>query len=131
MAPVNRKVWKPEEMTAALNKIRRGQLSVRAASIKHGIPRRTLRDYLNENVTERRAPGRPPVLSEKDEEDLKERIFKLSSYGFPRHPKSIRRAVFRFADEHGIPNLFNAKNRRAGKNEIRMKQILSASLSTS
>lgn len=74
----------------AVQHVRDRKLSVKKASEVFGIPRRTLREYVSKDVTQRQKPRRPPVLSRAQEEALKQRIFKLNSYGFPVTAKALR-----------------------------------------
>lgn len=104
--------WTPEMMEEAL-RLRRAGHSQRYVENACGIPRSTLRDHFKTGKVERRL-GRKSVLSSQEEQDLSNRIIRLSNMGVPLTPKSVRRSVFSYCKKNGIGNKFNNESEMAG-----------------
>lgn len=119
MVPVTstRRKWSENDLHTALRTIRSKEMSIRAASVKFCIPRTTLRDYLKKSTSEVKRVGRKSVLTTDQENELKQRIFRLCDVGFPLTKKDLRKAVFQFCEENKIQNPFNSSKRTAGKSD--------------
>lgn len=100
-------------MNSALEACRGGTLSAKKASEVYGIPRRTLREYLDGQKRGKLKVGRKTVLTAEQENDLCERIFRLADVGYPITHKMLRMNVFKFCEENSIPN--NFKGGMAGR----------------
>lgn len=83
-------------MNFALEACRGGTLSAKKASEVYGIPRRTLREYLDGQKRGKLKVGRKTVLTAEQENDLCERIFRLADVGYPITHKMLRMNVFKF-----------------------------------
>lgn len=92
--------WNSEMMEEALRLLRQGH-SQRTVEQQTGIPRRTLRNHSKSGVVTRKL-GRKPILTKEDEDELEERIIRLSNIGLPLTPKALRRNVYNFVKTNGI-----------------------------
>jgi hypothetical protein len=70
-------------------------VSVNGASVEYGIPRSTLRRHLECDNTLK--PGGKTIFSKHHENMLKERLFYMTSRGFPCTTKDVRKYAFLFA----------------------------------
>ena len=62
-------VWNDEDMVLAMEDVKRGKMSVNAASKLHNVPRKTLDDMIRGRVRHGTKPGPSTILS-LDEEKL-------------------------------------------------------------
>ena len=62
--------YSQEALDQALEEVRGGKLSIRAAAKTYDVPRSTISDYLRGNSVEGCSLGRPPALPTKVEESL-------------------------------------------------------------
>ena len=62
--------WTDDAMVAALNDVKNGKTSIRAAATKYDIPHQTVRDYVTGRSAIGMRPGRKPVLKPEEEEAL-------------------------------------------------------------
>lgn len=110
-----RGTWSQADMTMALHAVKEGELSTNSAAKRYGVPRRTLRRYINQNKDIKSKLGRKAVLNADQENYLCNRIFRLADVGYPLTSKIIRLCVFRFCKENKIPNNFSMKKQIAGR----------------
>ncbi|KAL3277342.1 hypothetical protein HHI36_012693 [Cryptolaemus montrouzieri] len=96
-----RKQWSQIQLENALEAINEGQ-SQRAASKEFKVPRRTLKRYLNNGLSEKRL-GRPSILSVQQERDFVQRIKRYCEVGLPLTPKLVRRQMFKYCQKHSQP----------------------------
>lgn len=102
-----RGLWTEEAMSKAVNGVKSGNFSVQGASNQFCVPRRTLRRYLEKDGPLKKSKlGGKPTLTSKEETQLCQRIFRLSSVGYPLTPNILKLNVFRFCQENNIPNTF-------------------------
>ncbi|KAL0871502.1 hypothetical protein ABMA27_005220 [Loxostege sticticalis] len=120
-APVKKQrgLWTLQQLEAAMRAVQGGTLSQRAAAARYSIPRRTLSNHLKSGKVEKQI-GRRTILTKEQENDLASRIRRLSAVGFPLTPKVIRHQAYVFCEQHGIPNNFNEKAKKAGKDWLKL-----------
>lgn len=105
--------WTSEMMEEAIDLLKQGK-SQRYVEKHCGIPRRTLRNHLKSGNTERKL-GRKKLLTADQENELENRIIRLSEVGVPLTPKQLRRCVYNFTKANSIENKFNVQKEMAGK----------------
>lgn len=105
--------WTSEMMEEAIDLLKQGK-SQRYVEKHCGIPRRTLRNHLKSGNTERKL-GRKKFLTADQENELENRIIRLSEVGVPLTPKQLRRCVYNFTKANSIENKFNVQKEMAGK----------------
>ena len=88
-------------MREALSAIGVG-MTVKKASIVYGIPRTTLNDHKLGKVRPGALPGRPTLLSTKEEEDLVNFLVESASIGYGRTRRDVLNIVSRMAQQRGI-----------------------------
>ena len=104
--------WTEDMMSEALMLIKKGH-SQRDVEKQCGIPRTTLRNHIKSGTCKRKL-GRRSILSEQQEQALVTRTLRLADMGVPITPKSLRRIVFRFCGDNGIPHKFSNEKEMAG-----------------
>lgn len=106
--------WTQQQLTQAMDAVRKDKWAVRRAADTFGVPRRTLRNHLaSGNST--KVTGRKPVLSVEQELELCRRIHRLADVGMPITPKIVKRTVFTFCTMNEIKNPFNNNVGSAGR----------------
>ena len=100
-------------MIGALNAVRDGKLSYRAAGRKYGIPHQTIRDHLIGRSHLGRRSGTPPILSQEEEEDLVEWCKEMAEEGDHRIKHVIFDTVKKILDKEGRVTIF--KDNRPGR----------------
>nr|CAH7745913.1 unnamed protein product [Callosobruchus chinensis] len=110
-----RSKWTKEDLQNAVAAVREGRMSRQGASKTFSIPRRTLSRYVDNNETRKSAMGRKPVPTADQERELSSRIIRLAEVGYPLTPKTLRRCVYNFCTENGIPNEFSLMSKMAGR----------------
>ncbi|KAG5896078.1 hypothetical protein JTB14_006867 [Gonioctena quinquepunctata] len=108
-----RKRWSQDQLEQAIAAARRGE-SQRNIYTRFEIPRRTLRRYLVQGLSEKKL-GRPSILNHHQERDFVQRIQQYCQIGLPLTPKLVRHQMFRFCDINKIPNNFNKEKQLAGR----------------
>ena len=113
-----RGTWRLAEMQAAVRDVLMYKRSQRYASTMHNVPRQTLRRHLQkvqsgEGVV--KTLGRKTVLSETQEEDLKEVILDMESKLFGLTRNDVRHFVYTFCQKNKIVHPFNNASEMAGK----------------
>ena len=95
MAPVKSgRNWSEEDLQNAMKAVNRGRgISVREASRRFSVPRRTLRNHINTKSTKKRM-GRIPILSECEEQAFVQRISRFAAVGIPLTAKMICSYVY-------------------------------------
>jgi hypothetical protein len=93
------------QLRDALLEVRNGTMSERAASKAYGIPRSTLKDRIGERV-ERQTAGRPPVLTEDEENLIVERLVMQGEWGFPLTSLDLRNVIKDYLDSQGRTTRF-------------------------
>ncbi|CAG5002623.1 unnamed protein product [Parnassius apollo] len=94
--------WVEDDMKFAMSAVKRGVMRVNTAAKRFNVPRRTLRRYLAENKNTKSTLGRKPLLNSDQENDLKSRIIRLCSVGYPLTQRVLRSCVKTFCNEHNI-----------------------------
>ena len=100
-------------MEAALEAVRSGASSQRAACKEFGVPRGTLQDKLAGRVPEGRRMGPNTILIQDEEQSLETWIKQVAKRGFPRKKIDLINTVQKIIDEDGRPNPF--RNNRPGE----------------
>lgn len=111
--------WTDEDLQAAMNAVKTGQLTQRAASERFKLPRTTLRNHLKTEKTTKNL-GRKTVLTKEQEKVLVQRIVNYASIGIVLTPKAIRRQTFLYCEQNGIKNSFNKRIGLAGKHWLKL-----------
>lgn len=99
--PASYRQWTEHHMREALSAIGVG-MTVKKASIVYGIPRTTLNDHKLGKVRPGALPGRPTLLSTKEEEDLVNFLVESASIGYGRTRRDVLNIVSRMAQQRGI-----------------------------
>ncbi|CAG4981161.1 unnamed protein product [Parnassius apollo] len=94
--------WVEDDMKFAMSAVKRGVMRVNIAAKRFNVPRRTLRRYLAENKNTKSTLGKKPLLNSDQENDLKSRIIRLCSVGYPLTQRVLRSCVKTFCNEHNI-----------------------------
>lgn len=119
-----RQLWSEGNMQEALKEVLGKKSSV-------DIPQRTLRDHVKimsdrqlrtvdsstaVNLQFKKSKlGRGTILTEAQETELVNRLFRLAGVGFPLTPKELRKSVFLFCKEKNIETPFKEDNGSAGR----------------
>ncbi|XP_011859495.1 PREDICTED: uncharacterized protein LOC105556986 [Vollenhovia emeryi] len=123
MASINknkRGLWTEEQLQNAVTAVKETNLSVNRASLEYKIPRRTLRRILAEDgEIKKKVLGRPPVLNQKEEQNLKNRIVRLQQVGFGLKRQDFKKCVFQYCEEMGIEHPFKIEKEEAGKDWLK------------
>ena len=101
-----------ENMEKALEAVRSGRFSQRAASKEFSVPRATLQDKLTGRVPEGRRMGPETILS-KEEDVLEAWIIEVCKLGFPRKKEDLLNTVQKMMKAENRPNPF--KDDRPGE----------------
>ncbi|XP_077527244.1 uncharacterized protein LOC144138711 [Haemaphysalis longicornis] len=109
--------WNPETLLLAMDMVRSGAMTTRAASIQFGVPRGTLRDRLRKNVTSGQRPhlGRKYALGSDFERELRDFVVELQRNSLSVDTVTLRKLAFDIAEKNGLKHPFSAKAKRAGK----------------
>lgn len=107
--------WSLDSMQKAMAAVEKKRLGVREASRYYNVPYSSLRDRLKTGVCKLPRFGRKTIIPPNDENELAERIIKLSKLFFGITTFGLRRVAFQFVTESGIPNYFNKEKKLAGK----------------
>ena len=78
-----RKLWKDEDMMAALESVKSKGLTVTQATSTYNVPRKTLDDWVNGRVVHGTNPGWDTVLSPTEEKALCNYLVYMAERGFP------------------------------------------------
>lgn len=109
--------WTNESLENALQAIRAG-CSVASAARTHGIPRKTLGDWVKRgNVPPCRRLGRLPTLPVEIEKLLRVRIVRLQQVGFGLTRRLMCKKAYEICSEMNIKNPF--KNEMAGRHWLK------------
>ena len=84
----------------AIDKVKAGELLVRAAAAEYCLPKSTLSDRIHGKHT--RSEGRPQALSADDEQILVDRILVLARWGFPLTTNDLKYLVKSSLDRKGV-----------------------------
>lgn len=109
--------WNPDTLLHAVQMVRSGAMTTRAASIQFGVPRGTLRDRIRKNLTTSERPhlGRKYALGKGFERELRDFVLELQRNSFSIDTVTLRKLAFDIAEKNGIKHPFSAKAKRAGK----------------
>lgn len=105
--------WRDEDMIAAVNAVKDGKLSYRAAGKRYGIPHQTIRDHLTGRSILGRRSGTPPILNKEEEEDLAQWCKEMAEEGDRRIKHVILDTVKKILDKEGRVTIF--KDNRPGR----------------
>ncbi|PSN46851.1 hypothetical protein C0J52_24200 [Blattella germanica] len=106
--------WTEEDMRKAITAFRQGR-SMRHAAELFGVPRSCLHRRLQSgsDVPLKKKGGQTTFTSQQ-EEQLLQRILRLSACGFGLNSDDVRKAAFSFAEKNGIKHKFSNKTQTAG-----------------
>ena len=99
--PQKRKAWSEELMVAALEAVRQGTSTFRAAKL-YGVPRSTLQDRVSGRVRHGTKPGPKPYLSCKEEGELSNFITEVAKAGYGKTRRDIKLIAENVAREKGV-----------------------------
>lgn len=106
--------YTPESLQQALKEIREGQIPIREASRKFGIPRCTIQDRLSGRRTdELKKQGPEPVLGQEGEKKIVEWLINIAKCGFPVKKQELLDTVQKILKDLNKPNPF--KDDRPGQ----------------
>ena len=86
-----RKMWTEEQMLAAMESARSGELSVNRSAVFHGVPRVTLQDQMNGRVQHGRKPGPSPYLTQGEEGELCSYLLSTAEVGYGKTRREVRK----------------------------------------
>lgn len=81
--------------------LHRNDKSQRYVKEKCGITRQTLGNHIKTGSSKRILGGKLTLLKQQ-EDDLERKIIRFADMGCPLTPKSIRRGVFKFAEQQNV-----------------------------
>lgn len=88
----------------AVQAVKEGRLSVRAAAEQYGIPKSTLQDRVND--THGKTHGRPTVLSAEEEDYIVNMLKQCGDWGFPLTQVDLQMFVKHYLDKKGVTTRF-------------------------
>ncbi|KAJ3659728.1 hypothetical protein Zmor_011402 [Zophobas morio] len=98
--------WTEDALEGAIEAVTKRLLDYKAAA-EYNIPCRTLRKYVNKNITEKAKFGRKFTLSEEQQNELCTRNLKLAEVGYPITQKILRLCVYKFCTQNRIKHQFS------------------------
>lgn len=119
-----RSAWSEDNMKTAVKLVLEESLSEKRAAKECGVPRQTLRRYLEKarsgcqfGLKERL--GRKTVLSMDQEKELVKVLLDMERRLFGVSIKDVKKYVFQYCEMNGITNPFNSEKGQAGKDWFR------------
>ena len=106
MPAKKRKLWDDSAMLNAIDGVQKG-MSVRAASIKFHIPRKTLDDHLKKRVEHGARPGPRTALTKVEEDSLVSYLVYMSQLGFPLTRTMLKAYAWAISKRSGSSSRFN------------------------
>lgn len=94
------------DLSAAIDSVRRNEISANKAAKQYGIPKGTLISKLHGDTPIERRMGPDTVLTQEEEARLEKWILDKASLGFPMHPNEVREAVQKILKAEKRPNPF-------------------------
>ena len=88
------------QLLAALQVVDDGNMSIRKAAKRYGVPFTTIRDRVAGKTTSK--VGRPPVLTEDEEAIISERLAVFGAWGFPLTTKDLISLIKNYLDNKGV-----------------------------
>lgn len=117
-----RRLWTADKMTQAVTAVKHGMSRNQAARV-HGIPKRTLRRYLEKQSE---TAGKPeqvklnplgsfkPVFTVEQEQQLVNYAIEMGESFYGLSAREMRSLAFQMAQKNGIPHPFDAELKLAG-----------------
>ena len=99
--PASYRQWTEHQMRESLSAIEDG-MTVRKASVMYGIPQTTLNDHKLGKVHPGALPGRPTLLSTKEEEDQVNFLVELAAMVYGQTKRDVLDIASRMAQQRGI-----------------------------
>ncbi|KAB0801489.1 hypothetical protein PPYR_05843 [Photinus pyralis] len=93
------KNYSDENLAKAVEEVRSGQLSQKAAAEKYKINRTTILNRIHHKHEGN--PGHPPVLTPEEEKIIAESLGVAADWGFPMTKKDIRSVIEKFVSKQG------------------------------
>ncbi|XP_067011045.2 uncharacterized protein [Anabrus simplex] len=106
--------WSTTDLLEAVNKIKKGKISIREAERRYGVPERTIRRRMTTGNMGRPTLGPEGVFGEENEKRLVTHIQKLCSAGFAPDKQTVRRLAYQFAEKLKLGHKFSDKKKMAG-----------------
>ena len=104
-------VWNDEDMVLAMEDVKRGKMSVNAASKLHNVPRKTLDDRIRGRVRHGAKPGPSTILSLDEEKALTSYLVYMAQRGFPLTRTMVKAFAWAIAKRSGNGDRFSTENR--------------------
>ena len=112
----NRGSWTLDSVAVAANAVKNGEMSLREAEAKFGVPKSTLERHKNNKIVTPGSLGRfTPVLDADFEKDLVEYCIIMQQRLFGLSLTHLRSLAFDLAEKNNISNDFNKTKRLAGR----------------
>lgn len=105
MAATTRRKWSIESLEKAIDEVRKGNLSVRAAASKYDVPKSTVYDNLTRQEP-KSTPGPAPILNKTEEQELVTWITEMSAIGYGQTRQQVCLTVKKIFDCDPRPNPF-------------------------
>ncbi len=94
-----RNKYRPEDMLAAIQAVKNGEMSSREAARQFEVPRTSLQDRLSGKSGDK--VGRPTELLSEEETLLVERILLMGTWGFPLSRMDLARLIQAYLNSKG------------------------------
>ena len=96
------KEWEKLSMSKAIKAVVEDGISIRRAALRYGIPKSTLGDRTSGRVLPGCTSGPPKILTDKEEEELKQFLFDCANIGYAKTRKDVMGLVNRFLVDRGV-----------------------------
>ncbi len=100
--PTKRKNWSNASMLAAIEAVRKGDISINKAALLHGIPSTTLKDRLSGRVAHGTKPGPRQYLDHEEERALANHLVEAARAGYGKTRKQVKGIVENVAKEKNL-----------------------------
>ena len=91
-----------DRLKDAVDAVKSGRMSKRAAAEEYGIPRTSITRRLDAGDKSPQKPGRPPVLSKEVEDIIVKRIEIMCDWGFPLDGNDLKHIVQSYLNKIGV-----------------------------
>ena len=92
-------------MTAALEAVKKGSMSMNKADLLHGVPHSSLQDCLIGRVLHGTNPGPKPYLSVSEEHALADHLVEAADVGYAKTRTKVKAIVGEVAQEKAVLRL--------------------------
>ncbi|CAK1595578.1 unnamed protein product [Parnassius mnemosyne] len=106
--------WSEESLKAAMDGVKKGEMTIYAASITYQVPRKTLERRYKKNNDKKGPMGPSSIFGEKNEKKLANHIKTMQKHGFPLTIDDVRKIAYQFAEQLNLNHRFNRETEKAG-----------------